>query len=733
MGVHLFGIRHHGPGSANSLIRALEATQPDCMLIEGPADAEAALQYCLHPGLELPAALLLYDAKDLSKAAYLPFADFSPEWQAMQFALAQGIELRLMDLPMHYQFNLGTSPSRPPALRDPLGYIAELAGYSDSERWWEATFEQTDNDQAVFEVVADLMTALREEIGQEEDQRTQQREAYMRRSLRKAIKDGFEDIAVVCGAWHVPALSNLKKHPIKTDNALLKGLKKSKTVATWIPWSYPQLAFQSGYGAGVVSPAWYELLFSGREAATVRWMAKVAGRLREEGIDASSAHAVEAVRLAETLAALRGQPIPGLPELREAAISVFGGGKEGQWQLIEQGLVIGERAGKVPGSIPQPPLQRDMEARIRSARLTKLYQSPLAQQKELDLRKPSHLDASQLLHQLRILDIEWGTPQEGTGRELGSFQEYWRLHWQAGYYLKLVAAGMYGNTVQVAAAACLLHKAKEQTELDQLVQLANQALVGGLSQVFAELAERMQAAAALSQDVGQLMEALPLLTSISRYGDTRQTDVESVDTLIHQLIPRITVGLPTAVMNIDNEAATDWRGLLTRNNHAIGLLDESEYQHAWEEALLRLMHNQAAHALLRGMCCRLSLDKNRMTEAGAATQMHYVLSDASGPMEGAAWLEGFLHGSALLLLYSPALWGLLDSWVVNLPEERFTDILPVLRRAFANFPGPERARLLALTHDAQVDVGSATDAPLPFDQSRAKVVLPTLRALLGLE
>ena len=42
--------------------------------------------------------------------------------------------------------------------------------------------------------------------GEEATGREAQREAYMRTVLRKAIREGFERIAVVCGAWHVPAL-----------------------------------------------------------------------------------------------------------------------------------------------------------------------------------------------------------------------------------------------------------------------------------------------------------------------------------------------------------------------------------------------------------------------------------------------------------------------------------------------------------------------------------------------
>jgi hypothetical protein len=43
--LHVFGIRHHGPGSARSLVRALDALQPDCVLVEGPPEADALARW----------------------------------------------------------------------------------------------------------------------------------------------------------------------------------------------------------------------------------------------------------------------------------------------------------------------------------------------------------------------------------------------------------------------------------------------------------------------------------------------------------------------------------------------------------------------------------------------------------------------------------------------------------------------------------------------------------------
>ena len=88
-----FGIRHHGPGSTLRLQRALRSYAPDCVLVEGPSDANDLLHFINHDEMEPPVALLVYNPKNFSQAAYYPFASFSPEWQAILYALEKKIEV----------------------------------------------------------------------------------------------------------------------------------------------------------------------------------------------------------------------------------------------------------------------------------------------------------------------------------------------------------------------------------------------------------------------------------------------------------------------------------------------------------------------------------------------------------------------------------------------------------------------------------------------------------------
>src|SRR5256885_11878148 len=79
--LHFFGIRHHGPGCARSLLQALEQLQPDCLLVEGPPEGESLLPMLQHADLQPPVAMLVYVQDSPAHAAFYPYAEFSPEWQ----------------------------------------------------------------------------------------------------------------------------------------------------------------------------------------------------------------------------------------------------------------------------------------------------------------------------------------------------------------------------------------------------------------------------------------------------------------------------------------------------------------------------------------------------------------------------------------------------------------------------------------------------------------------------
>jgi Family of unknown function (DUF5682) len=729
-----YGIRHHGPGSARSVRAALAGQCPDIVLIEGPPEADGLVGLAADAEMKPPVALLGYVPGEAQKAAFWPFAVFSPEWQAIRYALDAGVPVRFCDLPAAYQLAMARG-DWPRSRTDPVSELAAAAGYDDPERWWEDVVEHVPGP-AVFGALAEAISILRADAG-EADPRDAVREAYMRKVLRQTARDGFERIAVVCGAWHVPALQDLPS--AAADDRLLRGLLKVKAAMTWVPWTYGRLSYASGYGAGIRSPGWYDHLFAAPGQPVERWLARAAVVLRQEGIPASSAHVIESVRLAEALAALRGRPLAGLEEVTEAARAVLCEGSDLLTALIQRRLVVGERLGTVPPATPMVPLQRDLQDQQRHLKLR-----PAAEPRDydLDLRKPNDLARSRLLYRLALLGVRWGTLQQGRTRNIGTFRESWQLTWRPELDLALIEASMWGSTVEAAAAqrarsiassaAAGASPGQTPPRLDELTALTERCLLADLGDALPDVLAAVRDRAALDTDVTRLMAALPALVRAARYGDVRGTDPARLGEVATEMITRICAGLPAAVTSLDETAEQAMRERIDAVHSATGLLADAPSREHWLDTLVRLAPR--CPPLISGRLTRLLLDAGRTTAEEAEIRMSRALSAAAPAPAAAGWAEGFLAGSGLLLVHDDKLLALADGWLAGLTADAFTAVLPALRRTFGGFAPPERraigqqaARLDGTGRGAPVVADPADD----LDSERAALATRAAAAILG--
>ncbi|WP_217555029.1 DUF5682 family protein [Streptomyces sp. GbtcB6] len=804
----LLGVRHHGPGSARAVRAALDVARPPAVLIEGPPEADALIPLAADPEMRPPVALLAHAVDEPGRSAFWPLADFSPEWVAVRWALEHEVPARFIDLPATHTLAWGreegeavaipdTEPDEPGAgqrkpdaadepdagrqqpdaadesatdrqLRvDPLAALAEAAGYDDPERWWEDVVEHRggagERDVfAPFAAVEEAMEALRETYGAGGRDRDPVREAHMRLRLRAAQREFGERVAVVCGAWHVPALR--AKSTVAADRELLKGLPKVKADMTWVPWTNRRLARASGYGAGVDSPGWYGHLFRAPDRPVERWLTKVAGLLREEDRIVSSAHVIEAVRLAETLAVMRGRPLPGLGETTDAVRAVLCEGSDVPLALVHDRLVVGDVLGEVPEAAPAVPLQRDL---VREQRRLRLKPEALERELELDLRKDTDAGRSRLLHRLRLLGVGWGEPVRSRG-STGTFRETWRLCWEPELSVRVAEAGVWGTTVEGAATARAEADAVHASALADVTGLAEHCLLAGLPDALPVVMRALADRAALDTDVGHLAQALPALVRSLRYGDVRGTDTRALAEVAAGLAERVFVGLPPACAALDADAAEEMRGHVDAVHTAVGLLGETEtdtetetaaasedgtgvlspsghrdLRRRWRAVLRTLSGRETVPGVLRGRAVRILLDEGELGPEEAARLMGLVLSPGTPPADAAAWIEGFVGGSGgggMLLVHDERLLGLVDAWLTGVPAEAFTDVLPLLRRTFSVYEPGVRRTIGELVRRGPGErlqgagqTGGAPGFGAEADTGRADAVLPVLRLLLGLD
>ena len=756
--IHLLGVRHHGPGSAKHVKEYLEALRPDIVLIEGPPEANALLQWSIAPGMQPPVAILVYQPENPKKAVFYPFAEFSPEWQAITYAIQNKIHVRFIDMPLSHKFALDPETKKLEEVeaisekegdtaintiqnedeteesvqtqdelwqKDPIGYLAVAAGYSDGERWWESMFEHRQEGKDIFPAVAEAMQALREAMPVNESKTEKIREAFMRSNIRQAEREMFNEIAVICGAWHVPALQSASK--AKGDAELLKNLPKVKVECTWIPWTYNRLTYQSGYGAGIHSPGWYHHLWHTTQDRQVKWMAHVAALFRTKQMDTSVAHVVEAVRLADALAGLRGKAEAGLEELDEATLTVLCNGESILLKLVHDELVVGNRIGDVPPEIPKPPLQLDLEKRQKTLRMPA---EAFPKEYTLDLRKDSDLERSVLLHRLAILDIPWGRKTYASGK--GTFKEAWSLKWDPEYSVSLIEKGAFGNTVEEAAIQQVIVKAERASILKDLSALLEKAVPAELPSAIEKLLKLLDNKAAATGDVIQLMQVLSPLVSVSRYGNVRNTDSELMLKIVNSLVARICIGLPGTCTLIDDEAAANLLDSFSSLNESVSLLQQPEQLELWRNTLKSIAFSDATVPLLGGYSTRLLNDTGVFSNEEIASAFSRALSPQNEPAKVASWLEGFLKGSGTILLLDDGLWNLVNNWFDSLEEEIFVEFLPVMRRTFAQFTQSERRKLGEKAKGGGKNQ-LAKQILTAFDPQRASTGISVIAQLLGLK
>ncbi|QDU83563.1 hypothetical protein Pla163_06620 [Planctomycetes bacterium Pla163] len=774
--VHVFGIRHHGPGSSASLLNALERLRPTAVLVELPADVEPALEYAAAPGMVPPVALLAHDAKRPDLARFYPFAEWSPEWQALRWAAANGADVAAIDLPCGIAFKERLTREEADAARaavpdeestgedssdqdgdedvvderrlvaaDPLDHLAALAGRTDGEAWWDAVVERAENPPEVFAAIALAMGTLRESLDRDlgpldptdesESGRTrhfeQLREAHMRQAIRDALRSTEGPVAVVVGAWHAPALTD--GTTATSDRATLKGRRPSRIEVTWVPWTDQRLALRSGYGAGVRSPAWYRHLWQRRkdstsgDAALAVWMARAASVLRDEGLGASTASAIDATGLARTLATLRGHARPGLEEVRDACLGAMCHGDPIPLRVVERRLILGESLGEIDERVPRQPLAADLE---RIARRLRLVREELPRDIALDLRTDAGRAKSVLFHRLLLLRLDWPVLLEReAGR--GTYRERWRLQWRPELEVALAEALRFGTTIETAAQAAACDSANQEHRLGDLAELVDRALCADLAVAAREAIKKLQWLAADSSDVVSTMAAIGPLGDTLRYGSSRGVDLEALRTLLESLAALVTAGLPHAVRGIDHDSAARAGNEMAAFDGALRKLELEDLLERWRSTLSEIAEQPLSAPFTMGVATRRLADDGHWDGTRVGNALGRALSTTSDPNDAAAWLEGFFLGDVQVLLHDDAVLERLGAWVARHDAEVFDGLLPVLRRTFADFEAAERRQLFRAVTNPNRARGA--DVPTTTTTAAFEAALPGLAVLLGLD
>ncbi|WP_449601073.1 DUF5682 family protein [Paenibacillus sp. Marseille-Q9583] len=732
-GVHIFGVRHLSPGGAQHLLSFLHEIEPTAVLIEGPSDATPEIRHVINMTTKPPIAILAFTEEVPVRTALWPLALYSPEYQAMRWAEQQGAYTAFIDLPSSVvialqdirtksrdsveqseESEVNNTVEKAPEEASLYDRVAELAGELDYDMYWERNFEHNTNKGAYQEAIISFSSQMRQ-ISEENERHNNVieyahntiREAYMRRQIQDTIAAGHQPnkIVVVCGAYHAAALADLASSMSDEEIDALPSLNSKLTL---MPYTYYKLSSLSGYGAGNLAPHYYQMMWErmmngSLEDLPNHYLSTVARYLRNTGTHRSTAEIIEAVRLAESLAALHGGSAPTLRDLRDAALTLLG---RGELSVIAEALArtdIGTAIGELAEGISQTPIQDDLNRQLKRLKLEK-YKTPVANDLELDLREnrrvsseeAAYLDLNRsfLFHRLRLLGIDLVNIR-ASGQTGATWAEHWVMKWSPEVEIQVVESTLLGETIEIASAYVLQQKLDGSSTIAEASALIRTAYECGMIHQMEAGRQTLQRLAVDTRDVVQIAASIHELSLLIQYGDVRRIDTKPLILLLEQLFRRACLFLLDASQCNDEASGEMLKAMNILNQAAIAHSEEVD-ELLWIQELKHLSERDDCNPRLSGVACSILLERNAMTAQQCSEEVSRRLSPGIPAELGAGWFEGMSMRNRYVLLSRLSLWEQLNEYINSLDDEEFVRALVFLRRAFSTFEPREKTMIAEL-------------------------------------
>lgn len=732
--VHLFPVRHHSPRSSAVLSAFLAEVRPEVVLVEAPLDAEKLIPALVDPDTRPPVAVLGYRTDGVPASALWPFAAYSPEYVATKWGAENGAAVGFIDLPVAQ--SLGVHRPRDegdegdelaediegeelvedegaPAV-DVHAACAEARGFRSFEEFWEASFEAPKYDFASFRAAligyADLVRAAERNVMH------RARDAYMAEKILARVRAGAapEKIVAVMGAAHAAAIV-----AGDVDPRLLSALPDAvQAEVTLIPFSFPRLAEQLGYGAGNRAPQYYQRAHEAGcnfTRATLEVLVEFTEHLRLRGFMASLADTIEAYRLAVMLAGLRGKAEPGLDEVREATVATLCRGDATHVDGFLWPSVIGRHVGKVAARVGKTSLQEEFWREVEARRLPR---SDSLEKFALKLNEPVQVETSVFLHRLRVAGVPYAAyvgkqhtatrgrrgrgaapspPAEEAGEldALTRVSEAWEAQWTPSTDVALIERIVLGSSLAEVVGRVLDERLAAAHGTGEAAAVLMEAVVTGAPGTVSAALAACDRHAAGDDDLPSLARAAFVLSGLVSFGTSRSRGGlgdGAIPALCQKTFDRAVLRVSAACL-CDDEAAVGPKRAL-RTLHEVALAQPLVDRAAWFDTARALVDSYAVNPGTSGLAAGLLYLAQVLSEEDVTRVVGQRLSDTLEPARAATFLAGFFEVNALSLVKSRAVVGALDAFLQGIDRDRFKGTLPILRRAFGALGPTERRYLL---------------------------------------
>ena len=697
-----FGIRHFSPAGAYFVRQFLDKVKPDLVLIEGPADFDFLIDDIVSKKLVPPFAIMAYTKEAPIDTILYPFAEYSPEYQAILWARENNKECRFFDLESDIMLGFGRTDDdakdEETISKEPEKNKSDV----DMEGFWERNLEQSENMDAYRAGSALFGESLRKDTRSDDKSFARDiiRESFMKRKINEYIKKGFdsEKIVAITGAFHTSAIENLEG---AMSDKEYKGLERRESNITLMPYSYYRLSKRTGYGAGNAAPVYYELLWQGFLNGDItyherKYLSSLAKYMREHGGIVSSAQVIEATRLARELAVIRGGSVSTLEDLKDASITCMGGGSFGEMAMGFAETDIGKKIGSVPQDAMQTSIQSDFTTKLKQLKLEK-YKELVATPLQLDLRENLRvkseesafldLNRSFFLYRLVVLGIDFAKIKK-SNQDNATWAENWILQWTPEAEIQIVESVLKGDTIVDAVAFVLGEKLSEATKISDIAEVIEAAFNCGLPKIVEGAKRSLDEMANGTIVMCDIADTVSKLSNMISFGDIRKLDREPLVPIVKRLCIRASLMLVGESACDDIAAATLADDI--QKIHSVFMMQDFLDESFWFDKLIELSNRDDLNTKISGLATAILLDAGKIDELTLRMEVSRRLSMGMPAELGANWFAGLSMRNHYALIGRLTLWESLSEYLDTLDEEEFRRSVVFLRRAFVEYSAKEK-------------------------------------------
>ena len=729
-----FPIRHHSPACAWHLKKAVAAYEPDCILIEGPENAQEQIRVLAHPETKAPVALYYFykDSKGLLSEdkedyrCYYPFLDSSPELVAMREAEALGIPARFIDLP-YGEILIGTAEDRgiraereKPSYNDDyllsrsayLRRLCEKTGLRSFDELWEKYFEIG----GLFLETADFIRLVSVQCGLSRQHTPKEeleadgcllRERYMAQQIAEA-SGKYKRILVVTGGFHTYGLMELETLQPAAKPVKLHRLADRDQGVYPIAYSMEAADALNGYASGMQSPGFYQQVWDrllkketpegAYEGAALHQLVSAGRQARKKKEPLSSYDIICALSMAKGLAALRGKQEPGLYELRDAALSSFVKGEYSPSTDLPLRILSELNRGKQVGSLcrdaDRPPLILDFEEQCRKFGL-KIQAA--GQQEEL-FTKEKHLAMSRFFYQIEYLGTGFARRTRGADllnrKDKSRIREIWSYRFSGSVLAALVDVSMMGGTVAEASRTRLVRQFQTSQSSQEAARLMAQGFLMGFLEEQARMGMHIREVLMEDGDFFSLTKGFSHLRMLYELQELYEVqDSAELEELIRICFQKIVQLLPSMAQVKDEQLKECMEGCLSLYQ-ITGRPGFVRYRPVLLEAFERLLGQRGITPGLEGTVLGLLYGYESRYEARIrSAAAGYLQGTDEMQMKSAAFLRGLFYTARDFVFVQEHFLEMIDGLLEKLSGEAFMKLLPELRQAFGYFTPLEIDRI----------------------------------------